>query len=72
MIKYFINANAQSSGEHEVHRADCEWLEIIIPTNRLYLGTFDNCKSAVTMAEIKYPNWSIDGCKYCSPDCHKK
>ena len=47
MPRYYVNKNAQSNGDHEVHRSDnC-------PTpadesNRLYLGQFDSCRPAVT------------------------
>ena len=65
---YYVNKNAQTTGEHEVHREDCKWLPD--DENRLYLGMFDNCKDAVKKAKETYPN--SDGCFYCSEDCHKK
>ena len=67
MPRYYVNKNAQSNGDHEVHRSDnC-------PTpadesNRLYLGQFDSCRPAVTEAKKHYSQ--SNGCANCSPECH--
>ncbi len=63
---YFVNKNAQTTGEHEVHSEDCKYL----PTsnNRLYLGYFDNCRDAIKEAYKYYDN--VDGCYYCCSLCH--
>ena len=37
-MKFYVNKNAQCTGEHEVHRADCAWLPDA--ANRIYLGEF--------------------------------
>jgi hypothetical protein len=66
MKKYYVNQNAQSNGDHEVHTAGCIFLPIL--ANRKYLGEFSNCKLAVTEAKKTYPK--SNGCKSCSNDCH--
>lgn len=66
MASYYVNKNAQSNGDHEVHKGDCSHLPD--PANRLYLGEFYNCKNAVKEAKKSYNQ--VDGCYYCSPDCH--
>lgn len=68
MSLYYVNKNIQSTGEHEVHKSECIYLPDI--QNRIYLGTFDNCKEAVKKAKGYYSN--VDGCYYCSNECHKK
>ncbi len=35
---YYVNKNAQSNGDHEVHKSDCAWLPEV--ENRKYLGWF--------------------------------
>lgn len=68
MAKYFVNKNAQFTGEHEVHKEDC----IFIPdsSNRQYLGEFSQCKEAIREAKKYYDN--VDGCYYCSNECHTR
>lgn len=66
MATYYVNKNAQSNGDHEVHKSNCSWLPD--ESNRMYLGTFDKCSDAVKKAKETYKN--SDGCAYCSPECH--
>ena len=66
MAKYYVNNNAQSNGDHEVHKTGCSWLPQQL--NRTYLGDFDNCASAVSEA-LKIHS-QVNGCYYCSNDCH--
>lgn len=66
MKKYYVNTNAQSNGDHEVHDQDCKYLPSSL--NRKYLGEFSNCKPAVTEAKKIYSQ--SNGCKTCSEDCH--
>ncbi len=68
MATYYVNQNAQPTGEHEVHKEDCEHLPDI--ANRKYLGNFYNCKDAVKEAKKHYTN--VDGCYYCSNECHTR
>jgi len=66
MKKYYVNKNAQSNGDHEVHHEDCRYLPSA--SNRTYLGEFSTCKPAVTEAKKHYTK--VNGCKTCSNDCH--
>ena len=66
MKKYYVNANAQSNGDHEVHDEDCRYLPL--PQNRTGLGSFSNCSDAVK--EAKKHHSQVNGCKTCSKECH--
>ncbi|WP_430412526.1 hypothetical protein [Kordia sp.] len=66
MAYYYVNKNAQSNGDHEVHKSGCSWLPK--EENRIYLGSFDNCKDAVKEAKKYYDD--VNGCYYCSNNCH--
>lgn len=66
MSFYYVNKNAQSNGDHEVHTADCSYLPE--PKNQKYLGYFSNCADAVKEAKKHFPQ--SNGCYYCSPKCH--
>jgi hypothetical protein len=66
MAMYYVNKNAQSNGDHEVHMAGCTRLPY--PHNRMYLGDFTSCRGAVTEAKKTYPQ--SNGCYYCSETCH--
>ena len=48
MALYYVNKNAQSNGDHEVHKTGCSWLPKT--ENRIYLGDFSSCSLAVTKA----------------------
>ena len=65
-MDYYVNKNAQSNGDHEVHNSDCRVLPL--PANRLYLGSFSTCAGAVAKAKETYPK--SNGCAICSPTCH--
>jgi len=66
MARYYVNDNAQKNGDREVHREDCDWMPE--PENRTYLGNFTNCRDAVREAR-KYHR-QVNGCYYCSRECH--
>lgn len=66
MARYYVNKNSQSNGDHEVHASGCSWLPMA--ENRIYLGAFENCKEAVKEAKNHYDQ--VNGCYYCSNDCH--
>jgi len=68
MAQYYLNRNAQPTGEHEVHTSICPFLPAL--SNRIYLGEFINCADAVKEARKYYNN--VDGCYYCCPACHTK
>ncbi|HMB53954.1 MAG TPA: hypothetical protein VKU40_11595 [Thermoanaerobaculia bacterium] len=62
---YYVNRNAQKSGDHEVHTKDCK--QGAQEQNRLYLGRFENCRDAVRAAKKHYRQ--SDGCHYCARAC---
>ena len=64
--RYYVNKNAQSNGDHEVHRTGCSWLPS--PDNRQYLGLFYGCQAAVQEARRFYTQ--VNGCYFCSNACH--
>lgn len=66
MADYYMNKNAQKSGDHEVHEAGCDWMPN--SENQLYLGNFTSCRGAVKKAK-EYDSHA-DGCKHCSLACH--
>lgn len=66
MDKYYVNKNAQSNGDHEVHKESCSYLPSV--ANRIYLGEFSNCQSAVRAAKRHYSQ--VNGCYYCCRPCH--
>ncbi|UFK97741.1 hypothetical protein [Kaistella faecalis] len=66
MKNYYVNKNAQSNGDHEVHHTTCTYLPSAV--NRKYLGTFSTCKEAVKEAKKTYTK--SNGCKTCSNECH--
>jgi len=68
MAEYYVNKNAQLTGEHEVHTSTCPYLPD--QNNRLYLGTFYSCNDAIVEAKKYYSN--VDGCFYCSKECHTR
>ena len=65
-MTYYVNKNAQSTGEHEVHRNDCHRLPDV--ENRLFLGYFTNGIDAVKAAKLYYSK--VDGCYYCCKEAH--
>ncbi len=66
MDHYYVNDEAQSTDEHEVHKEGCTYF----PNNRTYLGYYINCQFAVKQAKKLYRN--VDGCYTCSRPCHTK
>ncbi len=68
MPRYYVNKNAQTNGDHEVHKSGCSYMPNT--ENRTYLGEFPSCKEAMVEARKIYKN--ADGCYYCSNECHKK
>ena len=66
MASYYVNKNAQSNGDHEVHKEGCYWLSLV--SSKKYLGEFNNCEDAVVEAKKTYSR--SNGCKTCSSECH--
>lgn len=67
MPKYYVNTNAQSNGDHEVHE-DTYCSNAPSPINRKYLGYHSDCHGAVREAKRTYPQ--SNGCYYCCKPCH--
>lgn len=66
MAAYYVNRNAQSNGDHEVHTTGCSFMPDA--ANRVSLGNHSSCSSAVTAAKRYYTK--VNGCYYCSKACH--
>ena len=66
MSFYYVNDNAQSNGDHEVHTDQCKFLPNL--SNRTFLGYFTRCQEAVIEARKKYPQ--SNGCYFCSRECN--
>jgi len=66
MDMYYINKKAQTNGDHEVHKEDC--FRLPNDENRIKLGSFNNCHDAVREAEKHYSQ--VNGCYWCSKECH--
>ena len=66
MAMYYVNKNAQSNGDHEVHNSDCNYLPE--SQNLLRLGDFSTCRPAVEEAKKYYDQ--CNGCAYCTAACH--
>ncbi|WP_231706079.1 hypothetical protein [Labilibaculum antarcticum] len=64
--EYYVNINAQSNGDHEVHKSSCSYLPS--SENRKYLGHFNNCRDAMKEAKKSYNQ--VNGCNYCNSACH--
>ncbi len=68
MPNYYVNANAQPSGDNEVHTDECPFFNRIITPIRL--GRYATCQQAVQRA-IDMGYRRADGCARCSPNCHR-
>lgn len=68
MAHYYVNRNAQDNGDHEVHVRGCAFMPD--EHNRIYLGDFGNCHTAVQEARRHYDQ--VNGCYYCAHDCHTR
>ena len=66
MELYYVNMNAQSNGDHEVHKDGCSFMPDV--DNRKYLGAYSGCSSAVKESKKTYPQ--SNGCYYCCFPCH--
>ena len=66
MAAYYVNKNAQSNGDHEVHTTGCSFMPDV--ANRLYLGDFASCGPAVTEAKKRYRQ--SNGCYFCARPCN--
>ncbi len=65
---YYVNDIPQSNGDHEVHVEGCNYAYLMI--RKTYLGEFDSCEDAVSVAKRRYP--AANGCFYCCRPCHTR
>lgn len=65
-VRYYVNQNAQSNGDHEVHELTCSFCPD--DSNRTFLGDYNSCHPAVAEARKHYSQ--VNGCSFCSPRCH--
>ena len=68
MPEYYVNKNAQSTGEHEVHKEGSYRMPDL--QNRIFLGYFLYAIDAVREARRYFNN--VDGCYYCSKEAHRR
>lgn len=66
MASYYVNNNAQSNGDHEIHVPSCAFFPLI--SSKTYLGEFPSCGPAKQAALRIYPE--ADGCAFCCSPCH--
>lgn len=66
MDRYCVNRQAQTNGDHEVHRQGCRFWPL--PQNALDLGWHSDCRSAVISARQHFTQ--VNGCVHCSQACH--
>ncbi len=66
MSRYYVNRNAQSNGDHEVHTIGCSFMPEA--DNRIYLADYSHCQQAVREAKKHFNQ--VNGCFYCSRECH--
>lgn len=72
---FYLNMNAQSNGDHEVHRQSCKYyLPYRIGNNFKLIGLFSNEIDAVNRAKRLNPGIAhkIDGCAICCPRAHRR
>ena len=62
ITRYFVNRDADVSGDHEVHATGCRRLPGM--RHRIYLGTFASCRAAVREAR-KFYN-AVRACPSCA------
>lgn len=66
MASYYVNTKKQFNGDNEVHVYGCNYLPA--ESNRLFLGDYSSCQSAVT--EAKRIGYNANGCCYCNKPCY--
>jgi hypothetical protein len=69
MPEFYVNRNAQITGEHEVHQKDaCPYPPDL--ANRVGVGWHASCHGAILAATSIYS--SVDGCYWCCNTCHRR
>lgn len=67
LLLYYLNTEPRGNN-YEVHSEECDYLPS--SSNREFLGAFSDCQEAVKKAKDLHPSLIIDGCFYCSRNCH--
>ena len=62
---YYVDNNARTNGDHDVHEASCRYL----PNNTTPLGQHSNCQNALRAASLFYHQ--VNGCFWCTAQCYK-
>ena len=70
MARYIINKNQQSNGDHEIHNAIIGCSHMPDSENQIDLGYHNSCHEAVAYAKQQWPEHKINGCYFCTKDCH--
>lgn len=65
-MRYCVNTEAQSNGDHEVHTRDCH--KVPAPRNQADLGEHNSCETAV--AKARRMGYNANGCIHCCRKCH--
>lgn len=68
MNRYYVNSEAQTTGEHEVHKTVCSHGASF--RHRIDLGYHAYDESALRAARQYYSN--VDGCAFCCPSIHHR
>ncbi len=63
---YYVNRNAQSNGDHEVHVLGCSFFPAW--QNAVTLGPCPNCQEAIRKARQHFSQ--CNGCAYCVSECN--
>ena len=72
MVKYYLNLNAQTNGDHEIHKETCHYYSNYKNgKNFELLGAFSSDINAANCAKRKHPTFKIDGCSYCCKSIHR-
>lgn len=62
--------DTDKDGDLEVHKSDCRLTSGKIPFRTI--GYHLNCQKAIEYVKTIYIGKTIDGCKICIPECHKR
>ena len=66
-MRYYLNMNPQSNGDHEIHKETCVYYcRYRFSSHFKYIGTYSNEFLALNAARAAFPSFKIDGCHYCS------
>jgi hypothetical protein len=66
---FVVNKHPQwGSDVHEVHDSASRKECLPDPDNQVALGEFSHCAEALAAARLYFPQ--VDGCFFCTPECH--